>query len=264
MTTIIYYFTGTGNSLTVAKKIAAELGETELVQMRPLQGTTTNLVPKANRIGIVCPVYFAGLPSIVALFAQHLTLSPDQYVFGVVTLGGFGVGTTIHQLDDILNEHTGRGLDAGFGIKMPGNYILLYNGPSEKKKNKILSSADKKLVVIMKAIAGKEKLSLPRSYLFQWLLKRFYNQKIRKIHDADRLFTVSDNCTSCGTCASVCPTSNIQIVEGKPSWSHNCEMCCGCIQLCPTEAIQAGKQTVRRRRYRHPAVTISDLRHERK
>ncbi len=66
MKTIIYYFTGTGNSLAVAKKIAAVLGDCDLVPIASLQSTTADITPAADRVGIVNPVYFAGLPVMVS------------------------------------------------------------------------------------------------------------------------------------------------------------------------------------------------------
>ncbi len=74
MKTIIYYFTGTGNSLAAAKKIAALLGDCELVPIASLQDIPGAITTEADRIGIVCPVYDAGIPVIVAEFAGRLNL----------------------------------------------------------------------------------------------------------------------------------------------------------------------------------------------
>ena len=87
MKTIIYYFTGTGNSLAAARKIAAGLGDCELSPVTSLQDTRFDIVPQAERVGIICPVYFSGLPLMVAGFAGRLDLSASQYTFSVVTYG---------------------------------------------------------------------------------------------------------------------------------------------------------------------------------
>jgi len=50
MKTIIYYFTGTGNSLAVAKKIAAVLGDCDLVPIASLQSATADITPAADRV----------------------------------------------------------------------------------------------------------------------------------------------------------------------------------------------------------------------
>ena len=130
MKTIIYYFTGTGNSLAVAKKICGSLGDCELVPVVSMAGTQGEVIPPADRVGIVCPVYFLGLPTIVARFAEKLDLSRSGYTFAVVTLGGSGGASALRQLDGILKERSGRGLDVGFMVQMPGNYILMYSSPA--------------------------------------------------------------------------------------------------------------------------------------
>ena len=135
MKTTIYYFTGTGNSLAAARKIAALLGDCELVRVPLLKTTQEDIVPQAERIGIICPVYFSGLPLVVSEFARHLDLSRSQYTFSVVTYGGSGGSSALGQLDTILWMRN-RGLDAGFMVKMPGNYILMYSSPARKKTGK--------------------------------------------------------------------------------------------------------------------------------
>ena len=75
MKTIIYYFTGTGNSLAAAKRIVSGIGDCDLVPFASLQDTTGDMTPGTDRVGIVCPVYFSGLPVMVAEFAGRLDLS---------------------------------------------------------------------------------------------------------------------------------------------------------------------------------------------
>ena len=121
MKTIIYYFTGTGNSLAAAKKIAAVLGDCELVSIASLQNTPGEIVPSADRVGIVCPVYDAGVPRIVAEFVGRLSLIRAGYTFAIVTLGGTGV-SALHQLNGIVSRKSGKKLDAAWIVKMPGNF----------------------------------------------------------------------------------------------------------------------------------------------
>jgi flavodoxin len=85
MKTIIYYFTGTGNSFAAAKKIATVIGGCELIQIASLKNVTGDTNPLAERVGIVSPVYDAGLPRIVAEFAGQLNLSGARYTFANAT-----------------------------------------------------------------------------------------------------------------------------------------------------------------------------------
>ena len=258
MKTVIYYFTGTGNSLAVAKKIAAGLENCELLPIASLQGMTGDILPEADRVGIVCPVYFSGLPVMVAEFAGRLDLSLSTYTFSVVTMGGSGGASALRQLSDILAKRPGHGLDAGFAVRMPGNYILMYGSPAGRRRERILAAADRKLAKIGEAMKKGDKQVPP--LLFAGLVHRLmYPRFAAGVHGKDRAFTVSDACTSCGICKAICPSGNIELVDGRPVWKHHCELCCGCIQLCPTQAIQAGKKTVGRARYHNPEISVVEL-----
>jgi len=259
MKTTIYYFTGTGNSLAAAKKIAAVLGDCEFVPIASLQTTTGNITPQTDRVGIINPVYFAGLPLMVAEFAGCLDLSQTKYMFSVVTFGGSGAAPALKQLDSILKKQRDHGLDAGFMVKMPGNYILLYESPTGEKREELLATADAQIADISAAINRNEIRKLPSSLLSGLLHSIAYPHFASHVHEDDWKFSVNENCTSCGICAAICPAGNIGLVDGKPVWKHHCELCCGCIHLCPTEAIQAGSRTAARQRYHNPSVSIEEL-----
>lgn len=259
MKTIIYYFTGTGNSLAAAKKIAAGLGDCELVPIASLKYTKGDITPQADRVGIVYPVYYMGLPVIVASFAERLNLSHSQYTFSVATQGGIGGSSAVRQLDGILKTRQNHGLDAGFVVNMLGNNILVISTPEGVKREQALAKADKKLTDIANKIGHCEHRKLPYNPVMQLLHTREYERSISRIHDKDQIFSVSNECTACGTCAAICPVGNIELVDGKPVWKHHCELCVGCIHLCPVKAIQGGPKTETRPRYHNPAVSIKEF-----
>jgi ferredoxin len=257
--TIIYYFTGTGNSLAVAKKIAAATGDCELVPIASLAKTGGDIVPQAERVGIVCPVYFSGLPLMVAEWAGHLDPAVATYVFAVITHGGGGESAALRQLDTILRKGKGRGLDAGFGVAMPGNYIMMYESPAGKKQEEILAKADEEIVGITGPVIRCERRSLPSSLIPRVLYTLVYPWFRSHANTDDKKFSVTDKCTSCGTCVAICPAKNIELADKKPVWKHHCELCCGCIHNCPVQAIQAGPRTEKWQRYRHPEITVAEL-----
>jgi MinD superfamily P-loop ATPase len=75
----------------------------------------------------------------------------------------------------------------------------------------------------------------------------------------DKKFWVDDKCNRCGICSMVCPVSNIEMIDERPSWLHRCEQCLACLQWCPQEAIQYGEKTVKYPRYHHPEVNLKDI-----
>ena len=91
------------------------------------------------------------------------------------------------------------------------------------------------------------------------LLEWWYHKEMKVIHTKDQHFNVSDNCTSCGICAKVCPVDNIKIEGKKPDFLHHCEQCTACIQYCPEKAINFKNKTQSRRRYTHPDINWKEL-----
>ena len=262
MKTVIYYFTGTGNSLAAARKICGHLGDCELVSIASLATTTGEIHAGSERVGIVCPVYYLGLPSIVTEFVNRLDLSRTGYCFAVLTMGGFGA-SALHQLDDLVFARNNRHLDAAFTVRMVGNFVPRYDPATGAKQEKLLRDADTILSEIAASI-DKGLIVRPGIAPVTGLLKWFmYDKFIRTIHDADKNFFADEKCTSCGTCAAVCPVKNIEMVNEKPLWKHHCELCCACIHFCPAEAIQYGQKTKKRGRYRNPSVTLMDMKKQR-
>ena len=260
MKTIIYYFSGTGNSLSAAKKIAAVLGDSTLESIASLQDVKGDITPGAERVGIVCPVYDAGLPRIVAEFAKRLDLSRAVSTFGVVTLGGTGV-SALHQLNSIVSRKNGRRLDGTFTVVMPGNFPPIAKIVSPEKQQEILHAADARITEIAAMIKEGKIVAPGFSPLSSLMRSLVYGPFYKNVHEGDRNFSVSDTCTSCGTCVKVCPVGNIVMEKGRPSWQHRCELCCACLPFCPEEAIQLNVffGSRGRGRYRNPEVTVPDM-----
>jgi electron transfer flavoprotein alpha subunit len=48
---------------------------------------------------------------------------------------------------------------------------------------------------------------------------------------------ITDDCTGCGVCVSVCPFGAIEIHDGKAVITEACRVCGQCVEACPEEAI---------------------------
>jgi ferredoxin len=170
-----------------------------------------------------------------------------------------GGSPALRQLDGILKQRRGSGLDAGFAVKMPGNYILMYAPPDGEMQKNLLATADEQIADIAGTVKRSESRTLPHSFLGGIAHSLMYGRFASHVHEKDLNFSVNEKCTSCGTCAAICPVENIEIIDGKPVWKHHCELCCGCIHLCPVQAIQSGPGTEKRQRYKNPSVSIQEL-----
>ena len=248
MSTIIYWFSGTGNSLYTAKLLADELGDTDL---RPIAAGVPpeELGGNGQKVGLVFPSYYGNLPRIVRSFVEQLKIREGTYLFTVVTMGGLGQGS-VAALDLLLKGKNLR-LDYGRTILMNGNYVINYNTADKTKVENKLNKTDKKIRLISSQIhAGLQSVKK---------IKFIAHNLYKNIESLDLQFFAEDSCTACGQCAKICPVGNIKIKDNKPCWLHHCEHCVACISWCPAQAIQYGGKTKTRRRYQNPKITVDEL-----
>jgi len=253
--TTIFYFTGTGNSLKVARDLAEQLGDAELVAIPQV---VDGEIPAASEcVGVVFPTYFGGMPLMVRRFLGKMPLG--DYVFAVATAGGMA-GASLRQAARILRAR-GAKLAAAFAVNMPGNYTRFFDADPDEKQQKLFAEEAERVKAIAQAVSARETGRmggpiLPVAGLCA-LLNRFYFRG--RAHRLDRLFSADEKCNGCGICAKVCPAGDIELREERPVWQGRCEQCYACLQWCPQEAIQGNKKTPGRRRYHHPDVTLKDI-----
>ena len=252
--TIIYYFTGTGNSLYLARQLGKQLGNYQIESMAKDPPTQEVGGPNEN-IGFIFPVYYLGLPRKAKQFIEKLNIRKETYCFAIANYGRLKFDA-LGLLNDVLQQK-GTQLSYEETIKMPGNYIINYDPASPEKTQKLMKTANFKINEIAKAITKKEVRHIRR--LGTRISKWGNNMIYKNIEKFDEKFTVNENCNGCSICSDICPVQNIKLKNQKPIWQHHCERCMACIQWCPSEAIQYDQKTDKRKRYHNPKVTAKDI-----
>jgi ferredoxin/flavodoxin len=256
MKSCIYYFSGAGNSLAVARRIAKALGECELVPVAKALKEPSLLDCRQKTVGFIFPNYYMGIPNIVTNFMKSIKFNKPEYLFAVVT-SGHPFGICLSQLNRILREK-GIRLSYGSYIAMPDNYLPYFNITPENAQE-ILAKAGAKLERITKDIvAFKKKITEP-TLIFGPLMRLWNRRWTLTYAERDKNFTVDDTCTSCGICEKVCPVVNVIMKGPRPEWKHHCEQCYACMHFCPVCAIQYGNTTLNKHRYHHPDASHSDI-----
>jgi Fe-S-cluster-containing hydrogenase component 2 len=252
MKTTIYIYSGTGNSLWVARQLAAEIGGAEVVPM------ISGKVEKAQAVGFVFPVHMWGIPGRVLEFINKLEKPPDTYYFAAAVNAG-EVSRTLIQLKEVLGK-SGVKLSAGISVAMPSNYVP-WGGPGTPEELKtIFAGAEKAVSEAAAYIKSGSSGRVDMGPLWQRIIyTMIYKSSIKWVHQMDKDFWVDNKCNSCAICEKVCPAKNINLASGKPIWNHKCHQCLACIQWCPAAAIQFGKKTPQYPRYHHPSIKVNDM-----
>lgn len=251
----LYYFSGTGNSLAVAKYLASELQENiEVIPIAKLANEKI-IYLEHDIIGIIYPAWLHHVPPIVEDFLAKLIIN-EAYIFSICTYA-INPSNSLFDINMALEQKGGK-LAAGFLIAMGGKYILLKDITfSDEENQRRFSEAKKKVIEIAKIIKEKKHCQIEGCFDENETGQLIdYHRNVYKVHEQ---FRVTEACILCGQCVKICPKNNVEIVESKVVWKDNCDYCLACLHWCPSAAIQNGKITPACKRYHHPDISITDI-----
>lgn len=249
---VIFCFSGTGNCLDIAKNIAKELGDTDIIMMKK---NNENLdVRYAHRVGFVVPCHGGGLPLGLESVVRQITVNPTAYTFGVVSYCGYK-GNALKQIskhvplcywNSVVHQSACIWL-------MPHTVMVPPMSPEAAQ----LHSEKMAKAIAADVLAGKR---MKKESPALNVLNAVENAGWPMIAKAKlKEFKVSDECIGCGLCARLCPQENIRIEDGKPQWGPSCMQCLRCLQYCPKNAISCGNITKNREQWRNPNVSADEL-----
>lgn len=245
---MIYWFSGTGNSLQVARLISEGV-HLEMKSMCEGQPGEQELV-RDRQLGFVFPVYGWRMPNVVSRFLENLPVCPpgyDGYVFAVLTCGD-----DIGRADRLVRKAlVGKGWPvwAIFSVQMRNTYVCLpgFDVDSkevvERKRAWLDGDMFEELVSAIRSFMPSladdvHPGAFPnlKTYVLGPLFHRWLTHP--------KHFKVSDSCSGCGRCAQVCPLHNItQDADSRPVWDTHCAHCLACYHVCPHHAIGYGPFT---------------------
>lgn len=266
----LYYFSGTGNSLHVAKELQKRIPETNLIPMVSLINKDV-VETNAETIGFVFPIHFTTVPMIVKSIISKLDLKSAKYIFTIVTRQGTPCRTAFTKIENILKKK-GLSLDSFLILNMASNDPKFENwrpatrGKIAELEAEVQNRLNSFQRIITDRVKYQEKdsqISLPVNPLLEHLGSIMAD--IRG-YSGEKFYTDS-KCSSCGICERVCLSQRIKMVDGEPVWQKNtkCFLCYACINFCPSQSIQIKSSrlfkicTDKNKRYFHPEATVEDI-----
>jgi ferredoxin/flavodoxin len=280
VSTEIYYFSGTGNSLHVARELQKRLPEAKLI---PILGLVSKESIRTNgeTVGFVFPHYASSLPKILHTFVEKLDLGSARYLFAIVTRGRTET-MAFREMDKILEEK-GRRLDSYYVFTMPSGSEPLVKAYASRITEERIQRLESEMLAgldsIQRTIVNQE-ISRERDpgdgtppppllVPFLPLIRAVSPALVRfgKLVETSFEFYYDEQCTGCGVCEKVCLSEKVQMVDRMPVWQEavKCHGCFACLNFCPEESIQVESSwylksyTAQNGRYHHPQITAKDI-----
>lgn len=246
---MICYFSGTGNSKYIAKRISEAFPNEDLVSLNDIIKNHKKLNREDTAI-FVTPTYAWRIPKIVENLIRSNAPYDNANVYFVMSCGGEigNAGKYLKSLcDDVKLNYKGVA-----GVLMPENYIAMFDAPDNEKALEIVNNAESVIDDIIQTVNNNGMFSQPKITLVDRLYSGLVNSVFYSFFVKDKKFSVKDSCISCKKCEQICPLNNVKIVDGRPTWNGSCTHCMACICNCPVGAIEYGKNSFNQPRYHCP------------
>jgi len=274
----IYYFSGTGNSLHVAKELQKRIPQAKLIPIVSLL-ENENIKTQSETVGFVFPIYLTTMPIPVKRFLDKLDVSSATYTFAAATRTGTFYIADIH-IEKILKKK-GKSLQSFFILNMitnspcglvpkafPGFKKMVDNWSNEITDEKAMQlefAVQAKLDFIRDRVLAQEKYLDERS-----ALQTFYKRSVALIMAPAQKskgntpipFYADSTCTGCGTCQKVCPSGKVKLLDKSPEWQKNiaCYFCYACFNSCPEQAVLLlDKYALKKGRYLYPGIGPDEI-----
>lgn len=247
---MILCFSGTGNSVYVAKKISNVINE-NIVSINEYIKNGKNYTASENeRFVFVVPTYAWRIPKIVESWIKGIRKNGTHKAYFVMTCGG-NISNSEKYIQALCAE-TGIEFLGCAGIVMPENYIAMFDVPEKEEAIRIIEKSDPYIHKIAELIKENKPFGKANVSVADKVQSGFVNKLFYPVFVHSKKFYAKENCIGCGKCEKLCPLNNISIKDGKPIWQDNCTHCMACICHCPVNAIEYSNKSENKPRYTCP------------
>lgn len=240
---MIYYYSGTGNSAYVARKLADKLGVDAVNLGERIKNGVMDAIHDDTVI-LVTPTYCWRVPRIVEDYWHQIEVE-GKTLYLVMTCGSGIGGAPVYEEKMAREKNLVYG--GTFEVIMPENYIAMFDAPKAAEARGIIAEADKTIERIADTIE-KKKAGQKNAGLLGRLLTAI-NGAYYALFVKARPFYAKDNCIGCGECERRCILANVKLTASRPVWYDRCTHCMACMNYCPVEAIEYGKKSAGKFRY---------------
>lgn len=244
----IFYFTGTGNSLYIAKRFKGEFYSIPQV----LRGEEFNF--EDEKIGIIFPTYGFSIPNIVLDFIEKISLK-SPYIFAIMTCGNNN-GNATKYFASVAKKHN---IEIKYcnKIAMTGNHIPIVDINEQMGIDK---NIEENINLLLDDVENNREY-INNGMLAGGVLKNALKlvQTVKKL-DSPENFSVNESCIKCSTCIKVCSRANVSYDESRNIiFGNRCENCLACVHNCPKKAIQVKGDKNSDARFRNENISLKEI-----
>ena len=249
---MVLYFTGTGNSRYLARRIAEGLDMPLCDLNTCIKAGDTAPVQTGQDVVLVTPTYAWRIPRVVSQWLGNTELTGAERIWFVMDCGS-EIGNAAKYNQQLAAQKHLRYMGTA-QIIMPENYIAMFNAPQAEQARRIVEQAEPALQKALAQVRAGQEFSPLRDTLYDRFMSGLVNPAFYRFFVKADAFRATDVCIGCGKCVERCPLNNIRLENGKPVWGKHCTHCMACICYCPKEAIEYGKKSRGKPRYHFEAL----------
>jgi ferredoxin/flavodoxin len=273
---MILVFSGTGNSMLVAKELQQQLGG-EIVTLEGdmlLNAASQKIVvPSTEQLVWVMPVYSWGVPPVVETFIKKVKIKSDQEVMHYLVLTcGDDIGLADNQWSKLIGRR-GWSPRGTFSVTMPNTYVCMkgFDVDTPEAAAAKVAAMPARVREIAEKIRRRFSDSDVTRGSWAWVKSAIIYPYFKAFCMSPKPFATTPDCNGCGKCARNCPLHNITISTSQhpplnttsatlddeptshnadatshnptPQWGNHCALCLRCYHGCPAHAVTYGKAT---------------------
>ena len=195
---MVFYFSGTGNSLWVARSVA-EVFSDKLIAMGDYFVRHTTKQPvftlsEGEKVGFISPVHAWGVPPLVKNFIQNVRFenASNPFIYAVFTCGD-EAGCTRQQFQKLLKS---KGWESRhiYSVQMPNNYIVFpsFDVDAKDLEEKKKREAGELLPRLIRAIADDKPMDCYKTGSLPFLKSKLIHPMFCKYALQAKPFYVTD------------------------------------------------------------------------
>ena len=225
----VIYFSATGGTKKVVKKVAEEISDNYYEYNVTLPSNRKKQITfnSDDFVIFAVPVYAGRVPKFLIDFLDNVKGNNTPAVF-ITVYGNRNYDDALLELKDTLEENGFIGISAAAFIAEHSNTTKVgTNRPDSKDLDNAKQFGD----AINKKIESIEHIfQLPK------LIVKGNTPYKERMSAPPIVPETSDNCINCAICANHCPMGAINYSNFKEIDSTKCVCCCSCVKKCPVNA----------------------------